>query len=182
MDRRGKRMSAVMGGCWGRFACPDAVRPRRGPGPGPGPAVPTVAPQEFEKAKQIYFDRCAGCHGTLRKGATGPSLLPDKTRKMGTETLKAFITYGTPGGMPNWGQQGILTEAESDLMARYIQIDAPQPPEMSLGDMKKSWKLIVPPAQRPKSPSTTWTGRTSSRSRSVTRGRWRSSTRSPRRS
>lgn len=149
MDRRGKRMSAVMGGVLG--AAFLALMPPV-PAVAQAPAVPTVAPQEFEKAKQIYFDRCAGCHGTLRKGATGPNLLPDKTRKMGTETLKAFITYGTPGGMPNWGQQGILTEAESDLMARYIQIDAPQPPEMSLGDMKKSWKMIVPPAQRPKKP------------------------------
>lgn len=26
---------------------------------------------EFEQAKSMYFQRCAGCHGVLRKGATG---------------------------------------------------------------------------------------------------------------
>ena len=31
---------------------------------------------EFEKAKSMYFQRCAGCHGVLRKGATGKSLEP----------------------------------------------------------------------------------------------------------
>ena len=46
-----------------------------------------------------------------------PNLLPDKTRKMGVETLKTFITYGTPGGMPDWGRQGILSPQEIELVA-----------------------------------------------------------------
>jgi hypothetical protein len=36
------------------------------------------------------------------------------------------------------------------MMARYIQHDAPVPPEFGMDDMKKTWKVIVPPAQRPK--------------------------------
>ena len=36
-------------------------------------AKPELSPQELKKATQIYFDRCAGCHGMLRKGATGPA-------------------------------------------------------------------------------------------------------------
>ncbi|RMD68797.1 MAG: nitrite reductase, partial [Gammaproteobacteria bacterium] len=51
-----------------------------------GPAAMTDL--EWEEAQRIYFDRCAGCHGTLRKGATGPDLLPEKTRQFGTEALK----------------------------------------------------------------------------------------------
>ena len=31
---------------------------------------------EFEQAKSMYFQRCAGCHGVLRKGATGKNLEP----------------------------------------------------------------------------------------------------------
>ncbi|MBZ0170106.1 MAG: cytochrome c, partial [Kofleriaceae bacterium] len=89
------------------------------------PPAPPLAPGELENAKQIYFDRCAGCHGVLRKGATGPQLLPAKTRALTTPVLKAFIVNGTGGGMPDWGRQGILTDAESDLMARYIQHDPP---------------------------------------------------------
>ena len=113
---------------------------------------PPITKEEMEIAKQIYFDRCAGCHGTLRKGATGPNLLPEKTRKMGTETLKVFITYGTPGGMPDWGRQGLLNEKEIDILARFLQHEPPAPPEMALEEMKKTWKVFVPPEKRPKKP------------------------------
>jgi nitrite reductase (NO-forming) / hydroxylamine reductase len=51
--------------------------------------------------------------------------------------------------MPNWQTSGEMTEQEVDMMARYIQHDAPLPPEFGLADMKKTWKVIVPPAQRP---------------------------------
>ena len=33
--------------------------------------APDLTDSDFEKAKEIYFQRCAGCHGVLRKGATG---------------------------------------------------------------------------------------------------------------
>src|SRR5574337_1856747 len=56
------------------------------------PPAPPVTPEEFEKAKGIYFDRCAGCHGVLRKGATGTMLLTTKPRALTTPVLKAFIT------------------------------------------------------------------------------------------
>jgi nitrite reductase (NO-forming) / hydroxylamine reductase len=116
------------------------------------PPAPAMSEDEFDSAKKIYFDRCAGCHGVLRIGATGPNLLPEKTRAYGAPVLKAFITNGTGGGMPDWGRQGILSEKEIDLMARYIQHDPPAPPEISLEDMKKTWKVIVPPDKRPKKP------------------------------
>jgi nitrite reductase (NO-forming)/hydroxylamine reductase len=60
-------------------------------------------------ARQIYFERCAGCHGVLRKGATGKPLTPDITRAKGTEYLKVFIAYGSPAGMPNWLTSGEMT-------------------------------------------------------------------------
>ena len=113
-----------------------------------------LSPEEMKKATQIYFDRCAGCHGMLRKGALGPNLLPKKTRKMGTETLEYIIYNGTPGGMPDWGASGEMTKEETKLMAKFIQLDPVSPPEKSLGDMKKSWKLLIPPEKRPKKPET----------------------------
>lgn len=116
------------------------------------PPPPPITKEEMEIAKQIYFDRCAGCHGTLRKGATGPKLTPDRTRQLGTESLKVFITYGTPGGMPDWGRQGILSDKEIDILARFLQHDPPAPPELSLADLKKTWKVYVPPEKRPKKP------------------------------
>jgi len=113
------------------------------------PKAPSMTTAEFERARQIYFERCAGCHGVLRKGATGKPLTPDITVARGTEYLKVFINYGSPAGMPNWGTSGELTEKEVDLMARYIQQTPPTPPEWGMKDMKASWKVLVPPAQRP---------------------------------
>ncbi|HMR71610.1 MAG TPA: cytochrome D1 domain-containing protein, partial [Rubrivivax sp.] len=114
------------------------------------PKAPAMTQAEFEKAREIYFQRCAGCHGVLRKGATGKPLTPDLTLEKGTDYLKVFIAYGSPAGMPNWQTSGEMTEAEVDLMARYIQHDPPTPPEWSMADMKGTWKVIVPPDQRPK--------------------------------
>ncbi|GAB4171543.1 MAG: nitrite reductase [Rhodocyclaceae bacterium] len=114
------------------------------------PKAPPMTKAEFEQARQIYFQRCAGCHGVLRKGATGKPLTPDITLTKGTDYLKVFIAYGSPAGMPNWQTSGELTEKEVDLMARYVQQTPPQPPEYGMKEMKATWKVLVPPEQRPK--------------------------------
>jgi nitrite reductase (NO-forming) / hydroxylamine reductase len=114
------------------------------------PLAPKMSEAEFDKAKRIFFERCAGCHGVLRKGATGKALTPDITLEKGLEYLKVFIKYGSPGGMPNWGTSGVLTDDEVDLMARYIQQTPPAPPEFGLKEMQASWKVTVPVDQRPK--------------------------------
>jgi len=113
------------------------------------PAAPRMSEPEFEKAKRIFFERCAGCHGVLRKGATGKALTPDITLEKGLEYLKVFIKYGSPGGMPNWGTSGVLNDDEVDLMARYIQQTPPAPPEYGLKEMEASWKVLIPVEQRP---------------------------------
>ena len=113
------------------------------------PKAPKMSKAEFDKARQIYFERCAGCHGVLRKGATGKPLTPEVTLDKGTDYLKVFIEYGSPAGMPNWGTSGELTKDEVDLMARYIQQTPPQPPEFGMPEMKGTWKVIIPPEQRP---------------------------------
>jgi nitrite reductase (NO-forming)/hydroxylamine reductase len=117
--------------------------------------APTLTNEEFEWARQTFFQRCAGCHGTLRKGATGPALTPDKTLPKGTLGLAAIIFNGTTRGMPEWGKQGILTQAQTEIMAKFLQNEPPAPPELSLQEMKDSWQLITPVAQRPTSPQTT---------------------------
>ncbi len=114
------------------------------------PKAPPMTQAEFDKARQIYFERCAGCHGVLRKGATGKPLTPDLTQAKGTDYLKVFIAFGSPAGMPNWQTSGDMTEAEVDMMARYIQHDPPTPPEFGMPEMKATWKVVVPPEQRPK--------------------------------
>jgi nitrite reductase (NO-forming)/hydroxylamine reductase len=114
------------------------------------PKGPAISPEEFARAKQIFFERCAGCHGVLRKGATGKPLTSDITLPKGTAYLKTFIGYGSPGGMPNFGTSGSLSDADVDLMARYLQHEPPVPPEFGMKEMKASWKVIIPVDKRPK--------------------------------
>jgi len=113
------------------------------------PGAPDLTEAEFDKAKTIFFQRCAGCHGVLRKGATGKPLTPDITQERGIEYLKAFINYGSPAGMPNWGTSGELSEAEVELMAKYLMHEPPEPPEYGLKEMLATWEVIVPPEDRP---------------------------------
>lgn len=124
-------------------------------------ATPPITAEEKAIGKKIYFERCAGCHGVLRKGATGKNLEPTWTKKdkdgkeisggmlkLGTARLEKVIALGTEGGMVNYDD--ILTKEEINIMARYIQHVPDVPPEFSLKDMHDSWKLIVPVDQRPK--------------------------------
>ncbi len=122
--------------------------------------TPAMTDAEKATAKKIYFERCAGCHGVLRKGATGKNLephftkkLPDGTTleggtlKLGTKRLEKIIAYGTEGGMVNFDD--IMSKEEINLMARYIQNEPDQPPEFSMADMKGTWKVTVPVEKRP---------------------------------
>ncbi len=111
-----------------------------------------LSEDEYQAATQIYFERCAGCHGVLRKGATGKPLTPDITTQKGTDYLKALITYGSPAGMPNWGSSGELTAAQIDILARFLQQEPPEPPEFGMQEMRDSWKLMVAPENRPQRP------------------------------
>ena len=113
---------------------------------------PPISKTEFTHAKKIFFERCAGCHGVLRKGATGTALTTDVTRAKGTEYLKTLITYGSPAGMPNWGTSGDLTADEINMMARFLQHPPPTPPEFGLPEILDTWNLIVPTEDRPTRP------------------------------
>ncbi|MEF3047064.1 cytochrome D1 domain-containing protein [Pseudotabrizicola sp. L79] len=117
--------------------------------PGRKDGDPVMTQEEFQRGTQIYFERCAGCHGVLRKGATGKALTPDITREHGYDYLQSFITYGSPAGMPNWGTSGELSEGDVDLMARYLLLEPPAPPEFGMPEMLASWKVIVKPEDRP---------------------------------
>ena len=118
--------------------------------PGAQPGIPALTQTEADEANTIYFQRCAGCHGVLRKGATGKPLTTDITRELGYDYLKNFITYGSPAGMPNWGTSGDLSEQQVDLMARYLLNEPVAPPEWGMKEMRDSWQVLVPVDQRPK--------------------------------
>ena len=113
---------------------------------------PTLSKDEMASAEFTYFDRCSGCHGALRKGATGPKITDEAMLKKSLDELETVIYEGTDAGMPGWGRTGEMTAAESALMAKYLQLPAPVPPEMGLKAMKASHKLYVPVKNRPKKP------------------------------
>ena len=115
------------------------------------PTGVALSDKDFESSKEIYFQRCAGCHGVLRKGATGKPLTTDITLKRGLEYLKTFITYGSAGGMPAWGETNVLSEKEIETMARYLQNEPPVPPEYGMKELTESWKVVVPVSKRPRS-------------------------------
>ncbi|MVO17928.1 cytochrome D1 domain-containing protein [Parasedimentitalea huanghaiensis] len=124
---------------------------------------PTLSEEAFDASKQLYFEQCAGCHGVLRKGATGKNLEPvvkttkadgtvveGGTLKLGQERLEKIIAWGTEGGMNNFSD--IMTEDQIRDMATYIQMDPPKPPEMSLAQMEATRKIYVEEADYPTEP------------------------------
>ncbi|MCP4994871.1 MAG: nitrite reductase [Gammaproteobacteria bacterium] len=113
-------------------------------------AEPTLSEADFEKAKTLYFQRCAGCHGVLRKGATGKSLEPKATKKLGQARLEKILTYGTEGGMNNFDD--IFSKDEIAMVATYIQMEPPVPPEMSLALMQSRTKVYVDAKDYPSKP------------------------------
>ncbi|HEX9568662.1 MAG TPA: cytochrome D1 domain-containing protein [Rhodospirillales bacterium] len=127
----------------------DVLKEQKMTEPGVMPGVPALSAEEFERGKQIYFQRCAGCHGVLRKGATGKALTTNITKEHGYEYLRDFITYGSPAGMPNWGTSGDLTKADIEVIAKYLLNEPPQPPEFGMKEIKATWKVIVPVDKRP---------------------------------
>ncbi len=108
---------------------------------------PSLGKDAKEASAKIYFERCAGCHGVLRKGATGKNLEPENTRKLGQARLEKIITNGTDGGMVNFDD--ILTKDEIKNISTYIQMTPDAPPEWGMKDLKASWKVVIPPEKRP---------------------------------
>jgi nitrite reductase (NO-forming)/hydroxylamine reductase len=129
-----------------QYDTPENLQMRMSPG------APDMTEAEYQVASNLYFERCAGCHGVLRKGATGKPLTIDITQEKGTEYLKALINFGSPGGMPNWGSSGELNAEEIDMMARFLQHEPPEPPSFDLPDMMENWEILVPVADRPAKP------------------------------
>ena len=131
---------------------PSAIDPSEMKQPVVSKEANALTETEFAQATHLYFERCAGCHGVLRKGATGKPLTAELMQQKGTEYIKALITYGSPAGMPNWGSSGDLSAEQIDVMARFLQRVPPMPPEFGMPEMMASWKLLVEPDKRPKKP------------------------------
>jgi len=109
---------------------------------------------EFEEARDLYFNRCAGCHGLYRTGATGPEIGEERATWIGTDGLGAMLRVGTPRGMPNFGQSDILSENDITKLASFLQDPPPEAPDLPMSEIQASWELMVPVADRPATPPT----------------------------
>ncbi|MBL8588526.1 MAG: c-type cytochrome [Methylobacteriaceae bacterium] len=136
--------ASILGLAFGAFLASTALTPVSAQTAAPGPSLSKEA---MEASGKIYFQRCAGCHGVLRKGATGKNLEPQNSAKLGQDRLEKIIALGTEGGMVNFDD--ILTKQEIKDVATYIQLPPQVPPEWGMKDMLASWKNIVPVDKRP---------------------------------
>ncbi len=117
--------------------------------PEPLSGAPKMSKAEYLVGRMIYFERCAGCHGVLRQGATGGAITPDITHKLGFSRIKKTIYYGSGDGMPNWGEAEVLSDREVDILAKYLMHTPPKPNDFNFSHIRKSWKVLVPRCDRP---------------------------------
>jgi nitrite reductase (NO-forming)/hydroxylamine reductase len=117
------------------------------------PSAPVALTEtQFNQTRDLYFNRCAGCHGLYRTGATGPNIGEARSQWVGTEGLGALLRHGTPRGMPNFGTSGLVTEEEITLLSAFLQQPPPEAPPLPMAEIQASWNLIVPVASRPTAP------------------------------
>ncbi|MBM3267516.1 MAG: c-type cytochrome [Candidatus Sericytochromatia bacterium] len=107
---------------------------------------PALTADELKRGKEIFFQRCAGCHGAFRKGGIGKALAPE-TMQAGTDYYKAFIAHGSEAGMPQFEDD--LSKTDIDILARYVQSEEAKPPAWGNKETDSSWKVIVPVDKRP---------------------------------
>jgi nitrite reductase (NO-forming)/hydroxylamine reductase len=142
------------------------VTPDVEPGFGPGATVAPDGddgaddggePVAFEgtvdgRAADLYFlDSCAGCHGTDRRGATGPALLPERLSQS-DEYYFDVIANGKPGTvMPPWSSQ--LTDEDITTLVEFIRADTGQgPPQWTFEDVQASHTNLLDENDLPDSP------------------------------
>ena len=117
------------------------------------PSAPVALTEtQFNQSRDLYFNRCAGCHGLYRTGATGPNIGEARSQWIGTEGLGALLRHGTPRGMPNFGTSGLVSEEEITLLSAFLQQPPPEAPPLPMAEIQASWKLVVPVASRPTAP------------------------------
>jgi mono/diheme cytochrome c family protein len=125
-------------------ACFSAVHPEEAAGP----------PVAGKPASLYYLDSCAGCHGTDRRGATGPALLPQRLSQPDTYYFDV-IQNGKPGTvMPPWG--GMLAEQDITNLIRFIRSQPDSKSlEWSFEDIQQSLEILVDEADLPAAPTHT---------------------------
>lgn len=107
------------------------------------------------KPASLYFlDSCAGCHGTDRRGATGPALLPQRLSQP-DDYYFDVIQNGKPGTvMPPWGS--MLSEQDITNLISFIRSQPDSKSlEWSFEDIQESLEILVAEDELPTAPTHT---------------------------
>lgn len=105
------------------------------------------------RTADLYFlDSCAGCHGTDRRGATGPALLAERLTQS-DEYYFDVIANGKPGTvMPPWSQQ--LSDEDITTLVEFIRTDTGEgPPQWTFEDVEASHTILTDESELPDAPT-----------------------------
>ncbi|NLE75629.1 MAG: c-type cytochrome, partial [Chloroflexi bacterium] len=101
---------------------------------------------------EFFLDSCGGCHGTDRRGATGPALLPQRLTQEHAYYFDV-IKNGKPGTiMPPWGST--VSDEEIETLIAFIYS---QPSQAALqwtqDDVEASLSVLIDEGQLPAKPT-----------------------------
>ena len=91
------------------------------------PGAPAMTEARVHAGQADLLRALRGLPRRAAQGRDRQAADADITQKKGTDYLKVFIKFGSPAGMPNWGTSGELTDANIDIMARFVQHEPPHP-------------------------------------------------------
>jgi len=103
------------------------------------------------KARILYQQHCAACHGDDRLGQIGPALLPENLRRLRKKRAHAAIAKGRPASqMPAFSEQ--LATAEIDSLVNFIFTPLAKVPEWGMAEISASRVVHTSAAQLPDRP------------------------------
>ncbi|MDC8786432.1 c-type cytochrome [Roseateles koreensis] len=83
-------------------------------------------PARQAQLRRILSQDCGSCHGLTLKGGLGPDLRVDAMRALPHTAIASTIYDGRPGTpMPPW--KSMITRAEAEWLASYLQQEPPAP-------------------------------------------------------
>ena len=75
---------------------------------------------ETSLGRDVYLQRCVGCHGADGSGITGPDIRPENVlEKYATAEGMAAVVRNGLGDMPEFGSK--LSDAEVDAVVAYVR-------------------------------------------------------------
>jgi len=98
----------------------------------------TASQDDLARGRELFQERCAGCHGPSGEGGRGPTLAAAKLANTQTdEQLMWIIQYGIPGSMP----ESKLDEDENLAIAAWVRSLGRRPVQTARGNAEKGGRI-----------------------------------------